>query len=283
MANVPNVTLNNGVEMPILGFGVYQITDQEECERSVLAALEAGYRLIDTATAYGNEEAVGRAIKKSGIPREELFITSKLWVSHFSEEKAYEGINASLERLGLDYVDLYLIHQPFGDVHGAWRGLEKAYKEGKAKAIGVSNFYPDRVMDMIVTDEIVPAVNQVEVNPFYQREDEHKFLEANNVQMESWASFAQGRSGLFTNEVLAEIGKKYDKSVAQVVLRWLIQRNIVVIPKSVTKERIIENFDVFDFELTDEDMKQIATLDKNESSFFSHRDPEWVKRIMSRR
>jgi diketogulonate reductase-like aldo/keto reductase len=275
--------LNNGVEMPILGFGVYQVTDQEECERSVLAALEAGYRLIDTATSYGNEEAVGRAIKKSGIPREELFITSKLWVSHFSEEKAYEGINASIERLGLDYVDLYLLHQPFGDIHGAWRGLEKAYKEGKAKAIGISNFHPDRVMDMIVTDEIVPAVNQIEVNPFYQREDDRKFLEDNHVQMESWASFAEGRNGLFTNELLSKIGTKYGKSVAQVVLRWLIQRNIVVIPKSVTKERIIENFDVFDFELSDDDMKQIATLDKNESSFFSHRDPEWVQRIMSRR
>ena len=267
--------------MPILGFGVYQVTDEEECERSVLAALEAGYRLIDTATSYGNEEAVGRAIKKSGIPREELFITSKLWVSQYSEEGAYQGINDSLERLGLDYIDLYLLHQPFRDVHGAWRGLEKAYKEGKAKAIGVSNFHPDRVMDMIVTDEIVPAVNQVEVNPFYQREDDHKFLEANNVQMESWASFAEGRNGLFTNELLTEIGKKYNKSVAQVVLRWLIQRNIIVIPKSTTKERIIENFDVFDFELSDKDMEQIKTLDTNESSFFSHRAPEWVQRIGS--
>ena len=276
------VTLNNGVKMPILGFGVFQIADLAACEQSVVDAIEVGYKLIDTAQSYGNEEAVGKAIKRSGVPREELFITTKLWVSDYGEEKAKKAFEASLERLQLDSLDLYLLHQPFGDVHGSWRALEKLHKEGKIKAIGVSNFYPDRVMDLIMANEIVPAVNQIEVNPLYQRYDDQKFLEENKVQPEAWAPFAEGRNNLFQNEILVAVGKKYGKSVGQVVLRWLIQRNIVALAKSTHKERIAENFDVFDFELSDDDMKQIATLDKNESSFFSHRDPESVKRIMGR-
>lgn len=277
------VTLNNGLKMPILGFGVYQNNDPEECERSVLDALEAGYRLIDTAQIYGNEEPVGRAIKKSGIPREELFITTKLWPSDYAEEKVVDAFNASLKRLQLEYVDLYLLHQPVGDVHGAWRALEKLYKEGKIKAIGVSNFHPDRVMDVILSNEITPAVNQIETHPFYQRTEDQAFLEENKVQIESWGPFAEGRNNLFSNETLKTIGDAYGKSVAQVVLRWMIQRKVVVIPKSTHKERIIENFNVFDFELSDDDMKTIATLDMNESSFFSHRDPEMVKMLFGRR
>lgn len=277
-----SVTLNNGLEIPIVGFGVFQIADLAACEQSVVDAIEVGYRLIDTAQSYGNEDAVGKAIKRSGVPREELFITTKLWVSDYGEEKAKKAFEASLKRLQLDYLDLYLLHQPFGDVHGSWRALEKLYKEGKVKAIGVSNFYPDRVMDLIMANEVVPAVNQIEVNPFYQRYDDQKFLEENKVQTEAWAPFAEGRNNLFQNELLVTIGKKYGKSVGQVVLRWLMQRTIVALAKSTHKERIAENYDVFDFELSDDDVKQIATLDKNESSFFSHRDPEAVKRIMGR-
>jgi 2,5-diketo-D-gluconate reductase A len=276
------VTLNNGVTIPILGFGVFQIADLAVCEQSVVDAIEVGYKLIDTAQSYGNEDAVGKAIKRSGVPREELFITTKLWVSDYGEEKAKKAFEASLERLQLDYLDLYLLHQPFGDVHGSWRALEKLHKEGKMKAIGVSNFYPDRVMDLIMANEVVPAVNQIEVNPLYQPYDDQKFLEENKVQAEAWAPFAEGRNNLFQNEILVAIGKKYGKSVGQVVLRWLMQRNIVALAKSTHKERIAENFDVFDFELSHDDMKQIATLDMNESSFFSHRDPEAVKRIMGR-
>ena len=277
-----SVTLNNGVKMPILGFGVFQIADLAVCEQSVVDAIEVGYKLIDTAQAYGNEEAVGKAIKRSGVPREELFITTKLWVSDYGEEKAKKAFEASLERLQLDYLDLYLLHQPFGDVHGSWRALEKLHKEGKMKAIGVSNFYPDRVMDVMMANDIVPAVNQIEVNPFYQRYDDQKFLEENRVQTEAWAPFAEGRNNLFQNEILVAVGKKYGKSVGRVVLRWLMQRNIVALAKSTHKERIAENFDVFDFEMSDDDMQQITTLDMNESSFFSHRDPEAVKRIMGR-
>jgi len=277
-----SVTLNNGIKMPILGFGVFQIPDLAACEQSVVDAIEVGYKLIDTAQSYGNEEAVGKAIKRSGVPRDELFITTKLWVSDYGEEKAKKAFEASLERLQLDYLDLYLLHQPFSDVHGSWRALEKLHNEGKIKAIGVSNFYPDRVMDLIMANEVVPAVNQIEVNPLYQRYDDQKFLEENKVQPEAWAPFAEGRNNLFQNEILVAIGKKYGKSVGQVVLRWLIQRNIGALAKSTHKERIAENFDVFDFELSDDDMKQIATLDMNESSFFSHRDPEAVKRIMGR-
>jgi 2,5-diketo-D-gluconate reductase A len=277
-----SLTINNGVTIPILGFGVFQIADLAVCEQSVVDAIEVGYRLIDTAQSYGNEDAVGKAIKRSCVPREELFITTKLWVSDYGEEKAEKAFEASLERLQLDYLDLYLLHQPFGDVHGSWRALEKLYKEGKIKAIGVSNFYPDRVMDVMMANEIVPAINQIEVNPYYQRYDDQQFLEENKVQTEAWAPFAEGRNNLFQNELLVAISKKYGKSVGQVVLRWLLQRNIVALAKSTHRERIVENFDVFDFELSEDDMKQIATLDKNESSFFSHRDPEAVKRIMGR-
>ncbi len=277
-----SVTLNNGIKMPILGFGVFQIADLAVCEQSVVDAIEVGYKLIDTAKAYGNEGAVGKAIKRSGVPRDELFITTKLWVSDYGEEKAKKAFEASLKRLQLDYLDLYLLHQPFGDVHGSWRALEKLHKAGKIRAIGVSNFYPDRVMDVMMANEVVPAVNQIEVNPLYQRYDDQKFLEENKVQPEAWAPFAEGRNNLFQNEILVTIGKKYGKSVGQVVLRWLMQRTIVALAKSTHKERIAENFDVFDFELSDDDMQQIPTLDMNESSFFSHRDPESVKRIMGR-
>jgi len=277
------VILNNGVEMPILGFGVYQVTDLNECETSVFEAINAGYRLIDTAQAYGNEVAVGKAIKKSGVAREELFITTKLWVSDVSYEKAKKAFEKSLTNLGLDYLDLYLIHQPYGDVHGAWRAMEELYKEGKIRAIGISNFQPDRVMDMIMFNEVVPAVNQIETHPFNQHIETQKFLIENKVQIESWGPFAEGRNDIFKNELLASIGKKYNKSIAQVILRWLTQRGIVVIPKSVRKERIVENFNVFDFELAAEDIEAIATLDTGKSLFFDHRDPAIVKWIGGRK
>lgn len=277
------VQLNNDITMPKLGFGVFQVSDAEECERSVLDALEAGYRLIDTAQSYGNEEAVGRAIQRSGVPRDELFMTTKLWPSDYGEEQAKRAFEASLARLRLDYLDLYLLHQPFGDVHGAWRALEQLYHAGKVRAIGVSNFYPDRVMDIIMTNTVTPAVNQIEVNPWYQRTDDQRFLQTNQVQMEAWAPFAEGRNHLFQNETLVGIGKQYGKSVGQVVLRWLLQRDVVALAKSTHKDRIVENYAVFDFELSDEDMRAIATLDTNTSSFFSHRDPDVVKRLLSRR
>lgn len=277
------VILNNGVEMPILGFGVFQISDPAECERSVLTALEAGYRSIDTASVYQNEEAVGKAIGKSGIPRKDLFITTKLWISDAGYEKAKQGFEASLNRLGLDYLDLYLIHQPLGDIHGAWRAMEELYESGKIRAIGISNFQPDRVMDLMVFNKVAPAVNQIETHPFHQQIETQKFLQENNIQQESWGPFAEGRNDLFSNALLAGIGKKYGKSVAQVVLRWMIQRGIVVIPKSVTKERIIQNFDVFNFELAEQDMEDIATLDQKVSAFFDHRDPAIVKMISSLR
>jgi 2,5-diketo-D-gluconate reductase A len=272
-----NVVLNNGVEMPILGFGVFQIPDQEECERSVLDALETGYRLIDTAASYGNEEAVGRAIKKSGVPREEIFVTTKLWISEAGYEKTKTAFERSLEKLQLDYLDLYLIHQPMGDVYGAWRAMEELYKEGRIRAIGVSNFHPDRVMDFIVHNEVIPAVNQIETYPYHQQIETQKFLPENNVQIESWRLFAEGKNNIFQNELLLSIGGKYGKSVAQVILRWLVQRGVVVIPKSVRKERMAENFQVFDFELSREDMNQIVTLDTKQSLFFDHRDPAMVK------
>ena len=271
------VILNNGVEMPILGFGVYQVPDPNECETSVFEAIKAGYRLIDTAQAYGNEEAVGKAIKKSGVSRDELFITTKLWVSDVSYDKAKKAFKKSLKKLGLDYLDLYLIHQPYGDVHGAWHAMEELYKEGKIRAIGISNFQPDRVMDMIVFNEVVPAVNQIETHPFNQHIENQKFLVENKVQIESWGPFAEGRNDIFKNELLASIGKKYTKSIAQVILRWLTQRGIVAIPKSVRKERIIENFNIFDIELSAEDMTSISTLDTGKSLFFDHRDPAIVK------
>ncbi|MFV0478887.1 MAG: aldo/keto reductase [Parahaliea sp.] len=273
------VTLNNRVEMPILGFGVYQISDAVECERAVAAALAAGYRLIDTAAAYMNEEAVGRAIARSGVPRDELFITTKLWVQDVGYEKNLAACENSLARLHLDYLDLYLIHQPFGDVHGAWRAMEELYQQGKIRAIGVSNFHPDRLMDLIVHNEVTPAVNQVETHPFLQQVENAQFMREQGVQIESWAPFAEGRNGLFENPDLVAIGSQYGKSVAQVVLRWLVQRGIVVIPKSVNKHRIEENIAVFDFELSSQDMETIAALETGESCFFSHRDPEWVKNL----
>jgi diketogulonate reductase-like aldo/keto reductase len=273
------VILNNGVEMPILGFGVYQINDLEECERSVYDALSTGYRLIDTAAAYQNEEAVGRAIKQSGVPREELFITTKLWIQDAGFESTKEAFGRSLKRLGLDYLDLYLIHQPYGDVYGSWRAMEELYQEGRTRAIGVSNFQPDRVMDLILHNEVVPAVNQIETHPFHQQVDAQKILQEQGVQIESWGPFAEGRNNLFRNELLLSVGGKYKKSVAQVVLRWLIQRGVVVIPKSVRKERIAENFNVFDFELSGEDMEAIATLDTKQSLFLDHRDPAVVNTL----
>ncbi|MCF0049319.1 aldo/keto reductase [Dyadobacter sp. LJ53] len=271
------VTLNNGVEMPILGLGVYQIPDHSECQKVVTDALELGYRSIDTAAAYQNEEAVGIAIKDSGVNREELFVTTKLWISDNGYQKTKAAFETSLNKLQLDYLDLYLIHQPYGDVHGSWRAMEELYEAGKIRAIGVSNFFDDRVMDLIVNNKIVPAVNQIETHPFYQREQDLAFSKENGVQLESWASFAEGRNDMFTNNLLSSIGGKYNKSVAQVVLCWLIQRGIVVIPKSVRKERMKENFDVFDFELTAEDMQAIATMDTSQSLFFSHRDPAIIK------
>jgi len=271
------VRLNNGIEMPILGFGVYQIDDAAQCEQAVLDAIETGYRSIDTAAAYNNEEAVGNAIRNSGVAREELFITTKLWISDAGYENAKKAFETSLKKLQLDYLDLYLIHQPYGDVYGSWRAMEELYKEGRIRAIGVSNFYPDRIMDLILHNEIAPAINQIETHPFHQQIETQQFLKENGVQIESWGPFAEGKNNLFSNEVLKSIGDKYNKSVAQVVLRWLIQREIVAIPKSVTKSRIVENFRVFDFELSAEDMEMIQTLDQKKSAFLDHRDPEVVK------
>lgn len=272
-------TLNNGVQMPLLGFGVFQVTDQAECERSVAEALRAGYRLIDTAAAYGNEEAVGKAIQSSGVPREELFVTTKLWIQDAGYESAQRAFERSLARLQLDYLDLYLIHQPFNDVYGAWRAMEELHQAGAIRAIGVSNFPPDRVMDFIVHQKVVPAVNQIETHPFQQQIATQQFLQENGVQIESWGPFAEGRNNLFSNELLRSIGAKYGKSVAQVVLRWLLQRQVVAIPKSVRPERIAENFAIFDFELSGEDMAAIRTLDTGTSSFFDHRDPAIVKML----
>ncbi len=278
-----NVKLNNGVEMPILGFGVFQMNDAAECEQSVIDAIQAGYRLIDTAASYMNEEAVGRAIRKSGVDRSELFITTKLWVQDAGYENTKKSFQRSLDKLQLDYLDLFLIHQPYGDVHGSWRAMEELYKAGKVRAIGVSNFHPDRVMDIIMFNEIAPAVNQVETHPFNQQIDNQKFLVENNVQIESWGPFAEGKNNLFQNELLGSIASKYNKSIAQVVLRWLTQRGVVVIPKSVRKERIIENFNIFDFELSAEDMDAIVSLDTKTSLFFDHRDPEIIKWMGSRK
>lgn len=277
------VKLNNGVEMPILGFGVFQVPDLAECERSVMDAIETGYRLIDTAASYQNEEAVGSAIEKSGVKREELFITTKLWIQSNGYEGTKSAFQRSLDKLQLDYLDLYLIHQPFGDVYGEWRAMEDLYKEGKIRAIGVSNFHPDRLIDLIVHNEIIPAVNQIETHPFHQQLDTQSFLLENNVQIESWGPFAEGKNGLFSNELLASIGQKYNKSIAQVVVRWLTQRGVVAIPKSVRKERMAENFDVFDFRLSEEDMEAIKTLDSETSAFFDHRDPAMVKWLGERK
>lgn len=268
--------LNNGVEMPVLGFGVYQV-GETVCEQCVRDAIAAGYRSIDTASAYLNERAVGRAIRRSGVPREELFITTKLWVQDAGYESTKRAFAKSLERLQLDYLDLYLIHQPFGDVYGSWRAMEELYREGAVRAIGVSNFQPDRLVDLILHNEVAPAVNQVETHPFCQQTEAAAVMASEGVQIESWAPFAEGRNNLFGNETLVSLAAKYRKSVAQVVLRWLIQRGVVVIPKSVRPERMAENIDVFDFHLAPEDMDQIATLDTRRSCFLSHRDPETVK------
>ncbi|MFF1478131.1 aldo/keto reductase [Streptomyces sp. NPDC058301] len=272
------VTLNNGVEMPILGFGVYQIP-ADQTEQAVSDALAAGYRSLDTAAAYRNEEAVGRAIKSSGIPRQDLFVTTKVWVSDAGEEKAKRAFDASLRKLGLDRLDLYLIHQPYGDVYGSWRAMESLHREGLVRAIGVSNFYPDRLVDLIDHNEVTPAVNQVETHPFHQRTADQDLMRERGVQIESWGPFAEGRNNLFTHPVLVRIATAHGKSVAQVVLRWLVQRNVVVIPKSVRAERMAENIDVFDFELTDDQMKAIAALDTGASLFFDHRDPVMVSRL----
>ena len=277
------VKLNNGVEMPILGFGVFQVTDLAECERSVADAIETGYRLIDTAQSYGNEEAVGKAITKSGVKREDLFITTKLWIQSNGYEGTKKAFEQSLKKLQLDYIDLYLIHQPFGDVYGEWRAMQELYKEGKARAIGVSNFHPDRLMDLIVNNEIVPAVNQIETHPFHQQVATQKFLQENNVQKESWGPFAEGKNNIFHNELLLSIAKKYSKSVAQVIIRWLTQRGVIAIPKSVRKQRMAENFNIFDFKLTDDDMNAIKELDTNASLFFDHRDPAMVKWLGERK
>jgi 2,5-diketo-D-gluconate reductase A len=279
MSTIPSVTLNNGVAMPLLGFGVFQVTDAEECERSVYEAICSGYRLIDTAAAYGNEEAVGKAIQRSGVAREELFVTTKLWIQDAGYERAKAAFERSLQRLQLEYLDLYLIHQPFGDVYGAWRAMEELYREGRIRAIGVSNFYPDRLMDLIVHNQVVPAVNQIETHPFNQQIETQKFLQDNNVQIESWGPFAEGQHNIFQNEVLRSIADKHQKTVAQIILRWLTQRGVVAIPKSVRKERIVENFNVFDVDLSPDDMAAIGTLDTKTSSFFDHRDPNVVKRL----
>lgn len=279
------IVLNNGIQMPILGFGVFQITDLVQCEQCVYDAITVGYRLIDTAAAYMNEEAVGKAIKRvinEGIAkREELFITTKLWIQDAGYESAKRAFEKSLKRLQLDYIDLYLIHQPFGDIHCSWRAMEELYKEGRAKAIGVSNFQPDRLMDLIIHHEVIPAVNQIEIHPFYQQIESIEFMRKYNIQPEAWGPFAEGRNNIFQNEVLVSIAQKYNKTVAQVILRWLIQRGIVAIPKTVHKERMIENINIFDFELSQEDMEKIVLLDTKKSLFLSHNDPETVKRLSS--
>ena len=273
------VTLNNGLKMPSVGFGVFQIKDLEECKQAVLDAIDVGYRLIDTAQSYGNEEAVGQAIKETSIPREELFITTKVWISNYGYDKTKASIEETLKKMQLDYLDLVLLHQPFNDYYGAYRALEGLYQEGKIKAIGVSNFYPDRLVDLAIFADVKPAVNQVEVNAFHQQITAQTYNEKYGVQMEAWAPFAEGKNGMFTNPELKAIGEKYGKSVEQVILRWILKRGIVPLAKSVKKERMAENINIFDFELSDEDMKIITAMDKQESSFFSHYDPATVEMI----
>jgi 2,5-diketo-D-gluconate reductase A len=274
------VTLSNGVKMPQLGYGVYQVT-KAECERCVLDALKVGYRHIDTAQSYFNEEEVGNAIKKSGIPREEIFLTTKVWIEHYGYEECKKSVLESMKKLQTDYIDLVLLHQPFADYYGAWRALEDLYDEGKLKAIGISNFYADRVVDICSFNRIKPMVNQVETHPFNQQVEAQKIMQKYGVQIEAWAPFGEGRGDMFTNPTIAAIGKKYNKSVAQVILRWGLQRGIVVIPKSTHIERMEENLNVFDFTLSDEDMKVMASLDKKQSSFFSHTDPNMVEWFVS--
>ena len=279
MSAIPSVTLNNGVQMPMLGFGVFQIADAAVCERSVVEAIRTGYRLIDTAASYGNEEAVGRAIQQSGVARADLFITTKLWIQDAGYENTRKAFERSTQRLQVDTLDLYLIHQPYGDVYGAWRAMEELYREGRIRAIGFSNFPPDRVMDMIVHHTVAPAVNQIETHPFNQQIETQRFLQANQVQIEAWGPFAEGKNNIFQNELLVSIAGKYQKTVAQIILRWLTQRGVVAIPKSVRKERMEENINVFDVELSPADMAAIATLDTRTSSFFDHRDPNVVKML----
>ncbi|MER7582574.1 aldo/keto reductase [Kitasatospora sp. NPDC097691] len=278
-----HVTLDNGVRMPILGFGVYQIP-ADRTEQAVSEALAAGYRLLDTAAAYGNEEAVGRAIRTSGIPRQELFVTTKLWVQDApAQDNTRRALETSLAKLGLDHVDLYLMHQPFGDVYGQWRAMEAANREGLARAIGVANFYPDRLLDLILNNEVVPAVNQIETHPFFQRAEFHALMREHGVRHQAWGGFAEGRNGLFTNPVLAGIAEAHGRSVAQVVLRWLIQSDVVTIPKSVNPDRMAQNIDVFDFRLTDDQLTAIAELDTGRTLFFDHHDPEMVAWLSKRR
>ncbi len=277
------VTLNTGAQMPILGFGVFQIADAKECERSVVDAIGVGYRLIDTAASYMNEEAVGNGLRASGVAREQLFVTSKLWVQDAGYERTRVAIDKSLRRLRLDYLDLYLIHQPYSDVHGSWRAMQEAFRAGKLRAIGLSNFQPDRLMDIKAFNEVPPAVNQVEINPFHQQAESVAFMRENGVQAEAWAPFSEGRNNLFENEDLMAIGARHGKSVGQVVLRWLVQRGVVALAKSVRKQRMVENLDVFDFQLSDEDIARIAKLEAGTSSFFSHRDPAIVKWMSERR
>jgi len=277
-----HVTLNNGLSMPILGFGVFQIPDAGECERVVADAIQSGYRLIDTAASYMNEAAVGQGVRNSGVARRDLFITSKLWVQDAGYDRTKDAIDRSLQRLRMDYLDLFLIHQPFGDVHGSWRAMEQAYRAGKLRAIGVSNFQPDRLMDIIAFNEIAPAVNQVEINPFHQQAEAAAFMQAQGVQAQAWAPFAEGRHNLFENGVLTAIAARHGKTVGQVVLRWLVQRNIVVLAKTVRRVRMVENLDIFDFALDDEDLRAIVGLENGISSFFSHRDPDIVKWMSER-
>jgi 2,5-diketo-D-gluconate reductase A len=278
-----NVKLNNGVEIPILGFGVFQITDCNECERCVVDAIEAGYSHIDTAASYQNEEAVGKGIKQSGVAREKLFITTKLWIQRNGYEDTKKAFEKSLKRLQLDYIDLYLIHQPFGDVYGEWRAMEELYQQDKVRAIGVSNFPPDRILDLMIHNEIMPAVNQIEVNPFHQQIETQKFLQDNSIQVEAWAPFAEGKNNIFQNEVLLSIATKHNRSVAQVILRWIIQRGIIALAKTTSKDRMVENISVVDFELSTEDLMGITTLDTKTSSFFDHRNPEMVKWLGTRK
>jgi 2,5-diketo-D-gluconate reductase A len=278
-----NVIMNNGVEIPVLGFGVFQITDLAECERSVVDAIQTGYTHIDTAASYQNEDAVGKGIRQGGVAREKLFISTKLWIQRNGYDGTRKAFEKSLKRLQVDYIDLYLIHQPFGDVYGEWRAMEELYQQGKVRAIGVSNFPTDRIMDLMIHNKITPAVNQIEVNPFQQQIDTQKFLQDNNIQVEAWAPFAEGRNNIFQNEILLSVAAKHDKSVAQVILRWIVQRGIIALSKSTRKERMIENIGVFDFELSTEDMAAITTLDTKTSSFFDHRDPEMVKWLGNRK
>lgn len=278
-----HVTLNNGIRMPIAGFGVFQIPDPAECTRAVGDAIAAGYRLIDTAASYQNEAAVGQGLRASGVPRDELFVTSKLWVEDAGQDKTRAAIDASLRRLQLDHLDLYLIHQPFGDVHGSWRAMEDALQAGKLRAIGVSNFQPDRLMDIMAFNTVKPAVNQIEVNPFHQQAESVGFMKTHGVQAQAWAPFAEGRNQLFTHEVLVDIARQNGKTVGQVVLRWVVQRGVVALAKSVRAERMAENLAIFDFALSDDDMARIATLETGQSSFFSHRDPAIVQWMSERR